>query len=176
MTAIVNQGADGPYFVQVNGFMGAGGTGGQSITYTNRFDLTGMKGTAIKPFDGGDTSPPGPSDQNLPQDQVSTLADVPYTAQTGRFRYAPMQLQPGTTVTRALKASRRYPTSHVTYFSSYYGQPSVFSTITPGWSYTFSSMTNYAKTNPAPTVYYHATAVIASSIAAKLPEKTKRWV
>lgn len=176
LSSVVSQGANGPYFIQVNGFMGAGGTGGQSISYTDRFELTGMKGVAIKPFSGGDTSPPGDSNQNLPQDQVSTLAGVPYTAQTGRFRYAPMQLQPGTKVTKALnKATRRYPTSHVTYFSSNIGEPSIYSTITPGWSYVFSSMTNYAKTNPPPTVYYKATAVIASSIAAKMPEKTKRW-
>jgi hypothetical protein len=175
LASAASLGANGPYFIQVAAFETASSF---SLHYTSRFSLTGMTGTYVA-SSGGDVTPP--PDQPLAAAQlnpaeVASLGSVPYAAQTGPTRYAPMQLQPGSTVTIPLVASRRYPTSAVTYFKSEYGLPSIQSTITPGWSYTFSSQTNYASTMPPPTVFYKATAVIASSIEAVSRPRAKRWI
>lgn len=173
LSTIEAVGGDGPYFIQITAL---DGTSGNTIHYSNRFTMSGMTGT-IAATSGGDTTPPA-AQINIALDpsQQSLSILVPYTLQTGPTRYAPMQLQPGTTVTRPLSAVQRLPTSAVTLYKSAQGSPNVMTTLTPGWSYVFSSMTNYAPNLPSPTAFYQASAALASSIEAVPPTKRRRWM
>ncbi|KAG7890466.1 hypothetical protein KL925_004423 [Ogataea polymorpha] len=136
-------GADGYYYVQIYADYGS-----QSYTihYTDRFKLEGMTGT-LKTSGTGD--PPEAQQISVQQSINSAWFTIPYTKQTGKTRYAPMQTQPGSKVT-ATTWSRRFPASSVTYYSTISGTPVVYSTITAGWSYTMSSLTNYATPAPFP--------------------------
>lgn len=135
-------GADGLYYIQIYATVSSGYT----IHYSNRFTLEGLTGSTEP---SGSGSPP--SAQVVTSDDESTLNDaersssfkVYYTSQTGLTRYAPMQTQPGSTIT-ATTWTRRYPTSSVSYYSSINSDVSQVSTVTPGWSYTISSAVNYA--------------------------------
>jgi len=66
-----------------------------------------------------------------------------YTAQTGATRYAPMQVQPKTTIT-AKSASRQYPTSSYSVFKTYAAIPSIETTVTASWTYKVTSSVNTA--------------------------------
>ena len=139
-------GKDGQYYVQVYAEIDKGYT----IHYTNRFTLKGMTGS-YTPSVGGISDPPSGQTSIAGTGQTGIVSidsrsfSVSYTMQTGLTRYAPMQLQPGSTVTKDKSQwSRRYPTSAVTYYTSLRPSPSQVSTITPGWSYTMSSLVNYA--------------------------------
>ena len=139
-------GKDGQYYVQVYAEIDKGYT----IHYTNRFTLKGMTGS-YTPSVGAITDPPSGQTSIAGTGQTGIASidsrsfSVSYTMQTGLTRYAPMQLQPGSTVTKDKSQwSRRYPTSAVTYYTSLRPSPSQVSTITPGWSYTMSSLVNYA--------------------------------
>lgn len=168
LSTVAALGSNGEYFLQVNTFMGSL----QAMYYSNRFKLTGMTGS----YDAtGSGDPPTGSAMVPPPSVVSSLNKTPYQSQTGIVKYAPMQMQPGTTVTKAFVMSRRFPTSAVTYFTTARPNPSVLTTITPGWSYTFTTHTNFAPTMPSPTAYRTASAEQASSIAAKSSSKKKRW-
>ncbi|ANB12723.1 Kre9p [Sugiyamaella lignohabitans] len=183
LTSAATLGNDGSYYLQVVALVS---NSQFSIHYSDRFQLTGMSGTTVQASTGGDTSPPpaAPAAGNgagAPADPgaAASLAKTPYESQTGTAwitRYAPMQLQPGTSVTAKLTPSPRFPTSAVTYFVTARPSPSVHSTITMGWSYVFSSLTNYATPMPTPTLYYQASQVIASSIEAVSRSKAKRWM
>lgn len=143
-------GASGVYFIQVYAVYGTGNT----IHYTNRFALKGMTGSKKPSGSLSDASPlpiKDPAGNNavtaaaaltLPLDHSKSYT-VPYTLQTGLIRYAPMQMQPGTTIT-AKSWKRQYPTSAVTYYSAYRTSLDCLSTNTPGWSYTRESALNYA--------------------------------
>lgn len=168
LSQIAPLGANGPYFIQVNTFLGAG----QAMYYTDRFELTGMTGTLPA---SGSGDPPADTPLIPPNSLVLSMGKIPYASQTGPIKYAPMQMQPGTTVTKPLQLTQRLPTSAVTYFTAFRPSPSVLTTITPGWSYTFTTHTNYASTNGKPTQWRTASAVQASSIAAKTASKQKRW-
>lgn len=148
LSKVSSLGASGPYYLQVVA-IAAGQTGDQTIHYSDRFKLTGMTGL-YKPTDGGDTDPPDAQKENA--DPVAGGSTVAYTAQTGKVRTAPMQLQPGTKVT-VTKATPLYPTSAVTYFSTYAGRPSQTTTLTPSWSYTVSTYPNFAATKTQPKGY-----------------------
>ncbi|KAG7832988.1 hypothetical protein KL919_004432 [Ogataea angusta] len=136
-------GADGYYYVQIYADYGSES---YTIHYTDRFKLEGMTGT-LKTSGTGD--PPDAQQISVEQSINSAWFTIPYTQQTGKTRYAPMQTQPGSTVT-ATTWSRRFPASSVTYYSTISGTPVVHSTITAGWSYTMSSLTNYATPAPFP--------------------------
>lgn len=175
-------GSDGPYYLQMTALVS--GSSGYTIHYSTRFTLSGMTGS-YEATDGGDIVSPS-SQKYLSTDDAdaatiatglawSSSISITYTAQTGGIRYAPMQMQPGTTITRSLKASPRYPTSSVSYFSAAHSPPFCSSTITPSWSYTWSELTNYASPMAMPTKYYAASAIRASSIIAKASKK-KRWM
>ncbi|KAH3666603.1 hypothetical protein WICMUC_005587 [Wickerhamomyces mucosus] len=145
-----SEGADGDYYIQVYAVTSEGFT----IHYTKRFTLTDMTGS-YQPTVGLVSNPPDA------QTSLSTGATVisinsasfsiPYTSQTGYTRYAPMQLQPGTKVTKGKSDwTRKYPTSAVTYYTSIRTTMDQSSTITPGWSYSWTSAINWASPAPFP--------------------------
>ncbi|KAF5093502.1 hypothetical protein D0Z03_002383 [Geotrichum reessii] len=129
-----------------------------------------MAGT-VRATDGGDdTPPPGSNTFNTGSDDDAVILKsntIPYLSQTGRIRYAPMQMQPGSKVTHALTASRRFPTSSVTYFSDYTLRPYQVTTKTPKWSYSIAQGPNWAATLPSPTGYYAASEALKRNINAK---------
>ena len=145
-----DNGADGSYFVQIYCSLS---NGGYMIRYSNRIKLSGMSGT-YKPSGSG--SPPDgetDADDNAQENNAETSKSftVPYTLQTGKTRFAPMQMQPGSQIT-ASSWSRRFPSSAVTFYSTFASQPKIISTATPGWSYTMSSFVNYATPAPFPSL------------------------
>ena len=165
----------GYYFIQVYTLFT---NGGSTINYTPRFRLTDMEGTSgtlvvtvTGDQPGGQTSGFG---QTTGSD-ISKSFTVPYTLQTGRTRYAPMQMQPGSTVT-ATTWTRKFPTSAVTYYSTKHTKPVVHSTITPGWSYTASSEVNWATVAPYPTNWYAASGRKLSKASITATKKRKRWI
>jgi hypothetical protein len=159
-------GSNGPYYFQFYSIVTAGGF---TIHYSPRVLLTGMTGT-LQATDGGDTSPPDSQVDVVGtgvDSGVLTKAQVPYTAQTGRTRYAPMQMQPPTKVTHQLKATRRLPTSSVSFFSVYMSKPYIVTTVTPSWSYTILQGPNWIPTQSQPTGYYAASEALKRNINAK---------
>lgn len=152
-------GASGVYFLQVIGVYSTGA----SIHYTRRFKLLGMSGSH-KPSGNVQDLTPGSENNAGDNDpasmtatmQLSATATIPYTLQTGKVRVAPMQMQPGSTVT-ATAWSRQFPTSAVTYFTSASKPAFQLSTCTPGWSYTKTSAINYATALGNPSAWYAAT-------------------
>lgn len=165
--------SDGLFYVQI--YAPLTGGNGKIIQYTPRIILNGMTGS-YEPTGNG---PPPPGQVNANDDSlISKSFAVPYTEQTGRIRYAPMQMQPGSTVT-AKTWSRRFPTSAVTYYKSAAGQPIVKSTITPGWSYTMSSLVNMATPAPFPSEigWYPASKRLVSATldGNHQHQRKKRW-
>lgn len=157
---------------------------GTSIHYSERFTLSGMSGSATtQVLDGSpvtlvltDTeAAPSPQvsvgDDNKPLDSASFL--VPYTEQTGKTRYAPMQLQPGTTVTMTAW-TRQFPTSSVLYALTFMSKPYQKTTKTPGWSYTMMSAPNWASPATYPNQWYAAKERVTPA-ALSSAVKRKRW-
>jgi len=106
---------------------------------------------SYKPSSGSDSTPPSAQTsiagggQTAAQSINSASFSIPYTLQTGLTRYAPMQMQPGSVLTKNKSSwSRRHPTSAVTFFTSIRPSPAQSSTITPGLSYTMTSVVNDA--------------------------------
>lgn len=138
-------GASGVYFIQIY----AQYPSGTSIHYLKRFQLNGMTGLAKASGSLDDAPPAAQTAVTTAKTTVDPTATMdvtksfllPYTEQTGIIRFAPMQLQPGLTIT-ATTWSMKYQTSAVTYFLSPLGAPKVQSTVTPGWSYTRTSFVN----------------------------------
>lgn len=171
--------ASGSFYVQVFCELD---NGGFIIRYTNRVNLKGMTGKVAP--SGSGPSPYG-QDSNIGSgEDISTLSTVPYTAQTGKTRFAPMQMQPGSTITVSTW-SRRFPTSAVTYYTTANPSPNVLSTITPGWSYTMSSLINFATPAPFPSEvgWYPASVRLQSASLdpnlgeseSKKKQKRRRW-
>lgn len=162
-------GSNGPYFFQLYSVA----TGGYAIQYSPRFTLSGMTGS-IRATNGGDTSPPadqiqivGATDAGPETAALGASFSLPYTAQTGVSRYAPMQMQPGSKVTHKLSASRRFPTSSVSFFTTFTMQPLQKTTSTPPWSYSITQGMNFAETQASPTGYYAASEALSRNILAK---------
>jgi hypothetical protein len=139
-------GASGLYYIQVF----AENPKGYTIHYTYRFNLTGMTGT-YRPIAGELATPPSAQTSLIGTGQTIISIDtksftVPYTLQTGVARFAPMQLQPGASVTKAATQwTRQFPTSAVSYFSTLRTDLlKQDTTITQGWSYIISSQANWA--------------------------------
>lgn len=155
--------ASGSFYVQVFCELQ---NGGYIIRYTNRVNLKGMTGTYAPSGSGSSPSGEYSSGENAAEAASASSASfsLTYTAQTGKTRYAPMQMQPGSTVT-VTTWSRRFPTSAVTFYSTAQPSPVVRSTITPGWSYTMSSFVNYATPAPFPSEvgWYPASARLESA-------------
>lgn len=167
---------NGIYFVQIYAVY----PDGYTIHYTPRFALTGMNGQAnALTFPASLLSVTGDN----PDAQVqlggallsvdSASFAVTYTLQTGRTRYAPMQLQPGTSVTHTMY-STRLPTSAYTAYSSLRPSPNVYSTITPGWSYQVTSLFNSAALAAYPTYYYPASERVKPALLSSA--RQKRWL
>lgn len=170
---------NGEYFIQVYAQYGSSYT----IHYTNRFVLTGMTGAASQfsfPANLFSVTGDAPSPQISVAGQGTPTASidsasftVPYTLQTGKTRYAPMQTQPGTVVTYTMY-SNRHATSAYTPYTSLSPSPNVYSTVTPGWSYTVTSTFNSASVAGYPTYYYPASSrVQQASLSAA---KKRRWL
>ncbi|CCF58770.1 hypothetical protein KAFR_0F01730 [Kazachstania africana CBS 2517] len=141
---------DGQYFVQVTAIIG---TEGQTIHYSPRFNLEDMTGTTSYTYTDS-TQPVGQTQittgtATTDAGDTSASFSIPYTEQTGKTRYAPMQMQPDTTVTKTTW-SRRFATSAVTYYSTFNTVLDCYSTVTPGWNYTMTSGANYATPAPFP--------------------------
>lgn len=147
-----------------------------TIHYTNRFELKGMKGstkslTVANTFTGD--SPPDQTSGTIANINSKSFS-IPYTEQTGKTRYAPMQMQPPTKVT-AKSWTRKFPTSAVTYYSTRAPTPSIKSTITPGWSYTYKSVANWASPAPTPSVKYNPSDRVTPA-SLSTASKKKRWL
>jgi hypothetical protein len=134
--------------------MAVGKTGGQLTTYSDRFSYSGMKGTwdpAVKKglADISGTSGPAAEDKTVKPgvpagDPVGAASDfeVPYTMQTGLFRYAPMQPVPGKSVTAKGNPKPLYPTSSVSIATARLPIPKIEKTITQSQTYSVQSREN----------------------------------
>ncbi|KAG5419416.1 KRE9 [Candida metapsilosis] len=174
VTVDQNDVPDGYYFIQVFALFK---NGASTINYTPRFrlvDMDGPKGTLVVTVTGD--QPQGQaSGFGLITGDMSKSFSIPYTLQTGRTRFAPMQMQPGSKVT-ATTWSMRHPTSAVTYYSAKHTKPVVHSTITPGWSYTASSEVNWATVAPYPTNWYAASGRKLSRASMTATKRRRRWL
>ena len=140
---------DGQFYLQVSAKVDAHD---YTLHYSPRFSLSSMKGLISSYTYSDDVQPT--AQYVLPAFNAGGNIDsrsftVPYTLQTGTSRFAPMQQQPNTTVTKTTW-SNRYPTSAVTYYSTFRKSMQQMTTITPGWSYTFKSDFNYATAAACP--------------------------
>ncbi|KAI9773576.1 MAG: hypothetical protein M1840_006850 [Geoglossum simile] len=128
--------------------------GGTVINYSSRFSLTGMTGTFPQDVIKGLASVSG-TDGPPTVNGVAGSAPgdgpfaVPYTMQTGPTRYAPMQPQPGSTIT-AKKATPLWPSSSVTIATAFLPRPTVQTTITQSPNYSATSVENDASAAPMP--------------------------
>lgn len=142
---------DGQFYIQVYAVVKGEG---DTIHYSPRFVLSGMSGAATFTYTYS-TQPPAITEINTGDSNgAATSIDsasfsVPYILQTGRTRFAPMQMQPGSKVT-ATTWTRKFPTSKVTYYSTFRKSLDQISTITPGRSYVMTSDINYASPAPMP--------------------------
>ncbi|KAK6459547.1 cell wall synthesis protein KRE9 precursor [Scheffersomyces xylosifermentans] len=162
----------GYYFVQVYCVFKDGST---SFHYSDRFQLTNMEGPSTVLTFTGAVPAPGTSNVNGGSTSYDSKSfTVPYTLQTGSYRFAPMQTQPGSKVT-ATTWSMRYPTSASSVYSTKGPKPVVYSTITPGWDYTPTSLPNWATVAPYPTYYYPASERVSKATLSGAT-KRKRWL
>lgn len=156
---------------------------GMSILYTDRFQLKGMKGSS-KTFGStmalsvpltatGDA--PAAATQGGDTSVDSRSFSVTYTKQTGKSRFAPMQTQPGKSITHK-SMSRRFPTSSYSAYSTYKKSPNVMTTITPGWDYTPASEPNGATVAAYPDTAYPASERITASASLTSAAKKRRWL
>lgn len=130
--------------------------GGTVWNYSSRFTLTGMTGSfsttvAAQVLAVSGTSGP-PTVNNVAVAGTTTTAvtgtssaadvyDTPYYLQTGLTKYAPMQPVPPTAIT-ATNTKALFPTSAVTYASTYMPIPSIATTITQANTFSVSSHAN----------------------------------
>ncbi|RCK57991.1 Cell wall synthesis protein KRE9 [Candida viswanathii] len=163
---------NGYYYFQIYTVFNSGGV---TIHYSPRFRLTGMTGPTGTLVVTKTGSAPDSYVSGFASATVNSASfTVPYTLQTGKTRYAPMQTQPGSTVT-ATTWTMQFPTSAVTYYSTKLASPVVMSTITPGWSYTAESAVNYASVAPYPTNWYAASERV-SKATISAATKRRRWL
>ncbi|CUM62880.1 uncharacterized protein PRCAT00000439001 [Priceomyces carsonii] len=152
---------------------------GITIHYSNRFQLKNMEGstkTLSEPVTATGL-PPGaqtPSGAGGDSSINSASFSVTYTKQTGKTRFAPMQSIPGSKITKTTW-SRRFPTSAVTHFSTNAKSPNVYSTITPGWSFSITSDINYASIAPYPSYFYNPSSKVKQASLSSA-SKSKRWL
>ncbi|AET41409.1 Kre9p Ecym_8115 [Eremothecium cymbalariae DBVPG len=141
---------DGEYFIQLTA---NAGIMGYSIHYSDRFLLESMSKLATdtthykgKPWgEGHITADKSGSSFNPTLGYIT----VPYTEQTALTRWAPIQTQPGTTVT-ATTWSIRHPTSAVSYYASLKLYAFQLSTITIPRTDSFTSVINGQTPAPQP--------------------------
>ncbi|KAL6717031.1 Cell wall synthesis protein kre9 precursor [Lecanora helva] len=136
-------------------------TGGTVVNYSDRFTLSGMKGTFppnVEQGIKGVTGTGGPkTENNVDKNAAEVPANgqaggpyaVTYTAQTGLTKYAPMQGKPGTKIT-AKNPTPQYPTSSVKIAKTFLPTPSQVTTMTVSATYSASSHENTASPAPMP--------------------------
>ena len=132
-----------------------GKTGGQLLTYSDRFSFSGMTGkgilsdavkAAVKDIDTT-TGPPTvdtTTDGTNPAEPDPVDGDVykvDYAMQTGLTRYAPMQPVPPTKIT-AKNTKPLYPTSSVKIAKTRLPIPSQLTTLTQSQTFSVKSMEN----------------------------------
>ncbi|KAG5359960.1 Cell wall synthesis protein [Yarrowia sp. C11] len=158
VTVPASAGANGYYTIQLYAIMA---NGGYAIHYTNWFEMSGLTGSTKAPKSDPGTPPEKQISDKSEKAQGDLLAShtVPYAEQSGTVKYAPMQMQPGSSIT-AKTMSQRFPTSAFTPFQSFASAPKCTSTDTPGWSYSRGSATNMAPPAPYPSAlgWYAASA------------------
>lgn len=141
-------GANGWYYLQVVILTEEG----HIIQYSPRFQLTGMIGGRT-PQPATDLMTPSPevrlTAKNILANMNSMSFSVPYYLQNGLAKFAPMQLQPPTKVTKKTW-SMVHPTSSFTYYKTKKRRPEQLTTVTPGWSYGLPSEWNEATPAPHP--------------------------
>lgn len=149
---------------------------GVTINYSDRFKLTGMSGSTATVSEAVTDTGDAPAGQTSVASAAinSKSFSITYTLQTGRTKFAPMQLQPGSTITHSTW-SRRFPSSTYTVYTSISPSPNAYSTITPGWSYTPVSATNTASSADYPTYFYAASSRV-SKATLSAATKRKRWL
>lgn len=162
-------GSSGLYFLQIYTVYDSATT----MQYSPRFYLKGMTGTSVTATGDVDDTPAAVTSADATTINSASFS-VTYTAQTGKTRYAPMQKQPGTTVT-ATTWTRRFATSAVTYYSTISPNPVVISTVTPGWSYSVTSDVNWATPASNPSTWYAASERITQKPSLK-SKKKRRWI
>lgn len=133
--------------------------GGQMVTYSKRFTLTGMTGTtdqayltAAKGVSGTD----GPDDVNQVANDAGaadpaaapTGSAIPYGEQTGLTKYAPMQPIPPTKITKK-NFTPLNPTSKFTIAKTWLPNPSILSTITASQTFSVKSRENPVNSPPS---------------------------
>jgi hypothetical protein len=130
-------------------------TGGQYITYSDRFSYSGMTGAfpadpkiqaGLEAIDG--TTGPATVD-NTVKTGGNTAApagddayEVEYTMQTGLTRYAPMQPVPLTSITAGKPKKPLFPTSSVQIAKTRLPIPKVQTTVTQSQTYSVQSREN----------------------------------
>ncbi|KAG0653363.1 Cell wall synthesis protein kre9 precursor [Monosporozyma unispora] len=136
---------NGQFYIQVYAVVKGEG---DTIHYSPRFALSGMTGPISTFTYTYSTQPNAITEINTgPATTVASIDSksfsIAYTLQTGSSRFAPMQMQPGSKIT-ATTWTRKFPTSKVTYYSTYRKSLDQLTTITPGISYIMTSDINYA--------------------------------
>lgn len=128
--------------------MSVASEGGQVITYSPRFSLTGMTGTTEKKY--VDAAKEAGTKVPSNEDQTSNDADagaggansgVPLESQTGLMRFAPMQSVPPTKITKK-DTKPLYPTSSYKIAVSFLPTPSITKTETASQTFSADSMEN----------------------------------
>lgn len=160
-------GTDGFYYIQVYSLTKTGYT----IHYSQKFEMRGMIGNKKADQNLADNKlfnkdDPGEIDDQMgdrkiydgpPSEIILNTVDIiglPYGKQHGDIKYAPMQTQPGSKITRR-SWSRINPTSKVTYFNAWKEReidgrlivmkPAVKTTITPVRTYKTDLEVNWVK-------------------------------
>jgi hypothetical protein len=160
----------GFFYFQVYALFDDGST---TINYSPRIQLQSMTGDTTTLLVSIEGSAPDGATALIGNSINSASFSIPYTLQTGKSKFAPMQTQPGSVVT-ATTWTRKYATSAVTFFSTKADPPFCISTITPGWDYTPESAVNWATPAPFPTEFYPASDKVSS--ASLTGTKKKRWI
>ncbi|KAL1590713.1 hypothetical protein WHR41_00884 [Cladosporium halotolerans] len=147
-----------------NGFyfkmMSVATEGGQVITYSKRFSLSGMTGTTAPQYvtaaKNAGTAVPENQDQTAnnadagsPANAANPNSGIPLASQTGLMRYAPMQSVPPTKITKK-ETKPLYPTSAYKVATTFLPTPSVTKTETASQTFSADSMENTASPLPGP--------------------------
>lgn len=170
-------GPNGYYFFQIyTQFSNEGYT----IHYTNRFRLTGMQGesnsftypASIFSYTGDQPEPQFNAGGTALKVESSSFT-VPYTAQSGWLRYAPMMESPASTIT-ATTYNSRHATSDYTAYSTTGPDPDAYSTASLSRTYFMTSRENRVPVNTYPTYWYPASSRIR--LATLSDARNKRWL
>ncbi|CAN9093435.1 unnamed protein product [Alternaria alternata] len=145
------------YFIKM---IAVGKTGGQLVTYSDRFQFSGFTGKnilnpTVKKAAEDISTTAGPATEDTTTDGTDPAAADPaegdygvtYTMQTGPTRYAPMQPVPPTKIT-AKNTKPLYPTSSVKIAKSKLPIPTIQTTLTQSQTFSVKSMENTVAAAP----------------------------